>query len=73
MTKVQQLFYWEIWIPIVSLPKKSQVSLLVAVTLLGILKAKQKLLVSFNSDMQDVIDFKKFSRLKMCRASEANS
>ena len=47
--------------------------ILVAVTLSGILKAKQKLGVTFNSDKQDIIDFKKFSKLKMCRASEANS
>ena len=32
---------------------------LVAVTLSGILKAKQKLGVTFNSDKQDVIDLKK--------------
>ena len=36
-------------------------------------ETKQKLGVIFNSDKQDVIDFKKFSKLKMCRASEANS
>ena len=42
----------------------------VAVTLSGILKAKQKLGVTFNSDKQDVIDLKKFSKLTMCRASE---
>ena len=46
---------------------------LVAVGSSGILKGKQKLGVTFNSDKQDVIDFKKFSKLKMCRASEANS
>jgi hypothetical protein len=39
----------------------------------GILKGKQKLGVSFNFDMQDVIDFMKFSKMTMCRASEANS
>ena len=39
----------------------------------GILKAKQKLGVTFNFDKQDVIDFTKFSEMTMCRASEANS
>ena len=43
-----------------------------AVTSSGILKAKQKLGVTFN-DKQDVIDFKKFSKMTMCRASEVNS
>ena len=38
-----------------------------------ILKAKQKLGVTFNFDKQDVIDFTKFSKMTMCRASEANS
>ena len=48
-------------------------SLLVAVGFSGILKAKQKLGVTFNFDKQDVIDFTKFSKMTMCRASEANS
>ena len=39
----------------------------------GILKAKQKLGVTFNFDKQDVIDFTKFSKMTMCRASETNS
>ena len=39
----------------------------------GILKGKQKLGVTFNFDKQDVIDFMKFSKMTMCRASEANS
>ena len=39
----------------------------------GILKGKQKLGVTFNFDKQDVIDFTKFSKMTMCRASEANS
>ena len=39
----------------------------------GILKAKQKLGVTFNFNKQDVIDFTKFSKMTMCRASEANS
>jgi hypothetical protein len=47
--------------------------ILVAVGSSGILKAKQKLGVTFNFDKQDVIDFTRFSKLKMCRASEANS
>ena len=42
--------------------------LLVAVTLSGILKAKQKLGVTFNYDKQDVIDFTKISKMTMCRA-----
>ena len=46
---------------------------LVAVVSSGILKAKQKLGVTFNFDKQDVIDFMKFSKMTMCRASEANS
>ena len=41
--------------------------IVVAVTLSEILKAKQKLCVTFNSD------FTKFSKMTMCRASEANS
>ena len=44
-----------------------------AVTLSGILKVKQKLGVTFNFDKQDVIDLTKFSKMTMCRASEANS
>ena len=44
-----------------------------AVTSSGILKAKQKLGVTFNFYKQDVIDFIKFSKMTMCRASEANS
>jgi len=37
-----------------------------------ILKAKQKLVVTFNFDKQEVIDLTKFSKMTMCRASEAN-
>ena len=44
---------------------------LFAVGLSGILKGEQKLGVTFNSNKQDVIDFKKFSKLKMCRVLEA--
>ena len=47
--------------------------LIVAVGSSGTLKAKQKLGVTFNFDKQDVIDFTKFSKMTMCRASEANS
>ena len=39
----------------------------------GILKAKQKLGLTFNFNKQDVIDLTKFSKMTMCRASEANS
>ena len=39
----------------------------------GISKGKQKLVVTFNFNKQDVIDFTKFSKMTMCRASEANS
>ena len=45
--------------------------LLVAVTLSGILKAKEKLGVTFNSDKLGIIHFSKTSKLTMCRASEA--
>ena len=44
-----------------------------AVTSSGILKAKQKLGVTFNFDKQDLIDLTKISKMTMCRASEANS
>jgi hypothetical protein len=46
---------------------------LVVVTSSGILKAKQKLAVTFHSDEHDIIDFIKFSKMTMCRASEAIS
>ena len=49
------------------------IPILVAVGSSGILKAKQKLGVTFNFDKQDFIDFTKFSKMTMCRASEANS
>ena len=52
---------------------KLEVARIVAVGSSGILKAKQKLGVTFNFDKQDVIDFTKFSKMTMCRASEANS
>ena len=47
--------------------------LLDAVGLSEILKGKQNLGVTFNFDKQAVIDFTKFSKMTMCRASEANS
>ena len=47
--------------------------ILVVVGLSGILKVKQKLGVTFNFNKQDIIDFTKFSKMTMCRASEANS
>ena len=40
----------------------------VAVTLSGILKAKQKLGITFNSDKLGGMDFTKFSKLTMCSA-----
>ena len=46
---------------------------IVAVGSSGILKAKQKLGVTFNFDKQDVIDFTTFSKMTMGWASEANS
>ena len=48
-------------------------SVLDAATSSVILKAKQKLGVTFNSDRQDIIDFTKISKMTMCRASEAIS
>ena len=44
-----------------------------AATSSGILKAKQKLGVSFNFDKQDVINLTEISKMTMCRASEENS
>ena len=46
---------------------------IVAVGLSEILKARQKLGANFNFNKQAVINFKKFSKMTMCRASEANS
>ena len=42
--------------------------ILVAIGSSGILKAKQKLGVTFNSDKLGGIDFTKFSKLTMCSA-----
>ena len=53
----------------VSGPKS--VCFLVAVMSSGILKEKQKLGVTFNSDKLGVIHFSKILKLTMCRASEA--
>ena len=50
-----------------------RIAILVAVESSGILKGKQKLGVTFNFDKQDVIDLTKFTKMTMCRASEANS
>jgi hypothetical protein len=49
------------------------VYILVEVGSSGILKAKQKVGVTFNFDKQDVIDFTRFLKITMSRASEANS
>jgi len=38
-----------------------------------ILKAKERIGVTFNFNEQDIIDFMKFSKMTVCRASEANS
>ena len=46
----------------------SKMYVLVAVTSSGILKAKQKLGITFNSDKLGGIDFTKFSKLTMCSA-----
>ena len=44
------------------------ICLLVAVTSSGILKAKHKLGINFNSDKLGGIDFTKISKLTMCSA-----
>ena len=49
------------------------IALLDAVGSSEILKGKQNLVVTFSFDKQDVIDFSKFSKVTMCRVSEANS
>ena len=49
---------------------KSMLCVLDAATLSGILKAKQKLGVTFNSDKLGGINFTKFSKLTMCSAYE---
>jgi hypothetical protein len=53
--------------------EKRKRCILDAVRSSGILKAKQKLGVTFNFDKQDVIDLTKFSKMTKSRASEANS
>ena len=57
--------------PSISTMNQNQKSpyVLVAVRSSGILKGKQKLGVTFNFDMHDDIDFTKFSKMTMCRAS----
>ena len=46
----------------------SKISLIVVVTSSGILKAKQKLGITFNYDKLGGIDFTKISKLTMCSA-----
>jgi hypothetical protein len=46
----------------------NSIAILVAVTSSGILKAKQKLGITFNSDKLGGIDFTKISKLTMCSA-----
>ena len=47
---------------------KSKISPIVAFTSSGILKSKQKLGITFDSDKLGGIDFTKFSKLTMCSA-----
>ena len=47
---------------------REYVFIIIAVTSSGILKAKQKLGIAFNSDKLGGIDFTKFSKLTMCSA-----
>ena len=47
---------------------KRGIYILFAVSLSGILKAKQKLGITFNSDKLGGIDFTKISKLTMCSA-----
>ena len=54
---------WKLWFF-----QKDRAYNLVAVTSSGILKAKQKLGVTCNSDKLGGIDFAKFSKLTMCSA-----
>ena len=60
-------------IRLVNKKHSSTLYLLNAVGSSEILKGKQNLGVTFNFDMQDVIDFTKFSKMTMCSASEATS
>jgi hypothetical protein len=55
-------------IPQTSLPVYKETYIVVAVTSLGILKAKQKLGITFNSDKLGGIDLTKISKLTMCSA-----
>ena len=53
-----------------NLLRGGSIEVLVAVGLSGILKGKQKLGVTLNSDKLGGIDFTKFSKLTMCSALE---
>ena len=66
--------YWAALLTLVEQKsKQTAIDIIDAVTSSGILKAKQKLGVTFNFDKQDVIDLTKFSKMTMCWASEAKS
>ena len=67
MNKIEKKTLWQI------LPQHPSTYIRDAVGSSGISKGKQKLGVTFNFDKQDVIDFTKFSKMTMCRVSEANS
>ena len=54
----------------ISSPILKRYYILVAVRASGILKGKQKLGVTFNSDKLGSIDFTKISKLTMCSAQE---
>ena len=66
-------FGWKRFMKKGAIPVNNHKYLLDAITSSGILKAKQKLGVTFNFNKQDVIDLTKISKMTMCRASEANS
>ena len=61
-------FGWKRFMKKGAIPVNNHKYLLDAITSSGILKAKQKLGVTFNSDKLDGIDFTKFSKLSMCSA-----
>ena len=69
--------YFHSLVDVIAVGQKLQIRLshylLDAVGSSEILKGKQNLGVTFNFDKQDFIDFTKFSKMTMCRASEANS
>ena len=56
------------WILIIGEKEIEHDFLLVTATSTGILKAKQKLGITFNSNKLGGIDFTKFSKLSMCSA-----